>query len=85
MDPTVMVGSNLPAIGGTLRIGGKGCFVAESCEYTNSFLRFAPTISVILNVEDHLDFFKGHQRHYPLVPRVRRADPDERSDRGEPR
>ena len=59
MDPTVMVGSNLPAIGGTLRIGGKGCFVAESCEYTNSFLRFAPTISVILNVEeDHLDFFK---------------------------
>ena len=59
MDPTVMVGSNLPAIGGTLRIGGKSCFVAESCEYTNSFLRFAPTISVILNVEeDHLDFFK---------------------------
>ena len=56
MDPTVMVGSNLPAIGGTLRIGGKGCFVAESCEYTNSFLRFAPTVSVILNVEeDHLD------------------------------
>ena len=53
MDPTVMVGSNLPAI------GGKGCFVAESCEYTNSFLRFAPTVSVILNVEeDHLDFFK---------------------------
>ena len=40
-------------------IGGKGCFVAESCEYTNSFLRFAPTVSVILNVEeDHLDFFK---------------------------
>ena len=59
MDPTVMVGSNLPAIGGTLRIGGKGYFVAESCEYTKSFLRFAPTISVILNVEeDHLDFFK---------------------------
>ena len=59
MDPTVMVGSNLPAIGATLRIGGKGCFVAESCEYTNSFLRFAPTVSVILNVEeDHLDFFK---------------------------
>jgi len=59
LDPTVMVGSTLPAIGGTLRIGGKGCFVAESCEYTNSFLRFAPTVSVILNVEeDHLDFFK---------------------------
>lgn len=59
LDPTVMVGSNLPAIGGTLRIGGKGCFVAESCEYCNSFLSFSPTIAVILNVEaDHLDFFK---------------------------
>lgn len=59
LDPTVMVGSNLPAIGGTLRIGSKDCFVAESCEYCNSFLSFAPTIAVILNVEeDHLDFFK---------------------------
>ncbi len=59
LDPTVMVGSNLPAIGGTLRIGGHECFVAESCEYCNSFLSFSPTIAVILNVEaDHLDFFK---------------------------
>lgn len=59
LDPTVMVGSNLPAIGGTLRIGGRDCFVAESCEYCNSFLSFSPTIAVILNVEaDHLDFFK---------------------------
>ena len=59
LDPTVMVGSSLPAIGGTLRIGGKDCFVAESCEYCNSFLSFAPTVAVILNVEaDHLDFFK---------------------------
>lgn len=59
VDPTVMVGSNLPAIGGTLRIGAHDCFVAESCEYTNSFLSFHPTVAVVLNVEaDHLDFFK---------------------------
>ena len=58
IDPTVMVGSELPAIGGTLRIGSHNCFVAESCEYTNSFLSFHPTIAVVLNVEeDHLDFF----------------------------
>jgi UDP-N-acetylmuramate--alanine ligase len=59
-DPTVMVGSGLPLIGGgTLRIGGQGCFIAESCEYCNSFLSFSPTIAVVLNVEeDHLDFFK---------------------------
>lgn len=59
VDPTVMVGSNLPAIGGTLRIGAHDCFIAESCEYTNSFLSFHPTVAVILNVDaDHLDFFK---------------------------
>jgi len=60
LDPTVMVGSELPAIGGTLRIGSpdKGYFIAESCEYCNSFLQFAPTVAVILNIEeDHLDFF----------------------------
>lgn len=59
IDPTVMVGSNLPAIHGTLRIGAHDCFIAESCEYTNSFLSFHPTVAVILNVDaDHLDFFK---------------------------
>lgn len=59
LDPTVMVGSKLPAIDGTLRIGNYDYFVAESCEYTNSFLSFHPTVTVILNVDaDHLDFFK---------------------------
>lgn len=59
LDPTVMVGSQLPAINGTLRIGAKDCFIAESCEYCNSFLSFHPSVAVILNVEaDHLDFFK---------------------------
>ena len=59
-DPTIMVGSFLPAIGGTLRIGSKDLFIAESCEYCNSFLNFPPTVAMVLNVEeDHLDFFSG--------------------------
>ncbi len=58
-DPTVSVGGMLPAIGGNIRIGGSECFVTEACEYTNSFLSFFPTISIILNIDsDHLDFFK---------------------------
>ncbi len=58
-DPTVSVGGMLPAIGGNIRIGRSGCFVTEACEYTNSFLSFFPTISIILNIDsDHLDFFK---------------------------
>ena len=46
-------------IGGNLRVGKSDVFLAEACEYTNSFLSFFPTIEVVLNVEaDHLDFFK---------------------------
>ncbi len=59
LDPTVTVGGILPSIGGNIRIGDSGCFVAEACEYTNSFLSFYPKIEIILNVDaDHLDFFK---------------------------
>ena len=58
-DPTITVGGILPAIGGNIRVGGPEIFVAEACEYTNSFLSFFPTMEIILNIEaDHLDFFK---------------------------
>lgn len=59
-NPTISVGGILNCIGGTnVRIGGSDIFVAEACEYTNSFLSLYPTIEVILNIEaDHLDFFK---------------------------
>ena len=58
-DPTVSVGGILPSIGGNIRVGKSELFVAEACEYTNSFLSFHPTVEIILNVEaDHLDFFK---------------------------
>ncbi|MBR4207807.1 MAG: UDP-N-acetylmuramate--L-alanine ligase [Lachnospiraceae bacterium] len=59
MDPTVTVGGMLKDIGGNLRIGSSGNFIAEACEYTNSFHSFFPTIALILNIEeDHMDFFK---------------------------
>ena len=60
LDPQVMVGANLPIIGGNLRVANGDLFIAESCEYCNSFLSFAPTVAVVSNVEeDHLDFFSG--------------------------
>ena len=59
LDPTVTLGGILPSIGGNIRVGGTKYFVAEACEYTNSFLSFFPKIELILNVDaDHLDFFK---------------------------
>lgn len=58
-DPTISVGGILDAIGGNIRVGGPEVFLTEACEYTNSFLHFRPTYTIILNIEeDHLDFFK---------------------------
>lgn len=50
--------------------------ITEACEYTNSFLSFAPTVGIILNVAaDHLDFFKdlddirhSFRRYAELLP-----------------
>jgi len=59
LDPTITVGGVLDLIGGNLRIGSSDYFVAEACEYTNTFLSLYPTDVIVLNVEeDHLDFFK---------------------------
>ena len=76
LDPTIAVGGVLPAIGGNLRIGTSDYFVAEACEYTNTFLSLNPTDAIVLNIEeDHLDFFKDiHEirdsfaRYIDLVP-----------------
>ena len=58
-DPTISVGGILEAIGGNIRVGKSETFITEACEYTNSFLSFYPTMSIILNIEeDHMDFFK---------------------------
>lgn len=58
-DPTITVGGILPTIGSNLRIGNSPYFVAEACEYFDSFLQFNPFVAIILNVEsDHLDYFK---------------------------
>lgn len=59
-DPTISIGGELDLIDGNIRCGDGDCFVTEACEYTNSFLKFYPTIALITNIEeDHLDFFSG--------------------------
>ena len=58
-DPTITLGGVLDDIGGNIRMGTSESFVAEACEYTNSFLSLSPRIGLILNVDmDHVDFFK---------------------------
>ncbi|MCL2564191.1 MAG: UDP-N-acetylmuramate--L-alanine ligase [Defluviitaleaceae bacterium] len=59
-DPTLNVGGIFKGIGSNFRIGGSGYFVAEACEYFDSFSKFYPFIGVILNIEhDHTDYFKN--------------------------
>ncbi len=58
LDPTILVGGELPQIGGNYKIGGKDYLVCEACEYVESFLNFRPFLSIITNIEaDHLDYF----------------------------
>ena len=58
-DPTLSIGGILKSIEGNIRVGKSPYFVTEACEYTNSFLSFYPTLSIILIIEeDHMDFFK---------------------------
>lgn len=60
LDPTIHVGGLLNLIGGNTRIGNSQYFIAEACEYKNSFLQFRPSLAVVLNIDaDHLDFFKN--------------------------
>ncbi len=59
LDPTIHVGGILDMIGGNTRIGNSSYFIAEACEYKDSFLKFRPTLAIILNIDaDHLDYFR---------------------------
>ncbi len=58
-SPTILVGGNLPEIGGNVSVGDSEYFVTEACEYRDSFLQLRPRIEIILNIDsDHLDYFK---------------------------
>ncbi|MFT8347731.1 UDP-N-acetylmuramate--L-alanine ligase [Clostridium saccharoperbutylacetonicum] len=59
LDPTILVGGELDAIGGNFRIGKSDYFLVEACEYKRSFLKFFPYVGIILNIDaDHLDCYK---------------------------
>ena len=62
LDPTIQVGAILKQINGNSRVGNSDYFILESCEYVESFLKFSPKTSVILNIDnDHLDYFKNFE------------------------
>ena len=59
LDPTVVVGGEVPELGGNVRRGAGDFFVAEADEYDAAFLSLHPEVAVITNIEaEHLDFLR---------------------------
>lgn len=58
LDPTVIVGGRVRALGTGARLGKSAYLVAEADEYDRSFLRLAPIVAVITTIDaDHLDTY----------------------------
>ncbi len=68
MDPTVVVGGKVAAMqGSNARVGKSSILVVESDESDGSFLKLAPIVAVVTNIDrEHLD-------HYPSLDGVRAA------------
>lgn len=78
LDPTVMVGGEVDAIGGNARPGKSSYFVAEACEYVESFLKLYPYIGIILNIDaDHLDYYRGIDHIIESFSKFARLVPDD--------
>lgn len=59
LDPTVIVGGRLKAVGTGGILGMGDYLVAEADESDGSFLRLSPTIGIVTNIDDdHLDYHK---------------------------
>ncbi len=62
LDPTVVVGGRMAALGSNARLGAGDLLVAEADESDGSFLRLTPTIAVVTNIDpEHLDFYGTHE------------------------
>jgi UDP-N-acetylmuramate--alanine ligase len=61
LDPTVVVGGKVNALGTNARLGAGDLFVAEADESDGSFLKLTPTIAVVTNIDaEHLDHYGTH-------------------------
>nr|WP_312578813.1 UDP-N-acetylmuramate--L-alanine ligase [Sedimentibacter sp.] len=59
LDPTIFLGGEMDSIGGNIKRGSNNLLLTEACEYKRNFLKFNPTMELILNIdEDHLDYYK---------------------------
>jgi UDP-N-acetylmuramate--alanine ligase len=59
LDPTVVVGGKVDSLGGNAKLGQGEFLVAEADESDGSFLKLAPVIEVVTNIDlEHLDYYR---------------------------
>jgi len=59
LDPTMVIGGKLASIGSNAKMGDGEIIVAEADESDGSFLKLAPCIAVITNIDrEHLDYYR---------------------------
>ena len=59
LDPTVVVGGRVDAMGSNARLGKSHYLVAEADESDRSFLKLSPILSVVTNVDrEHMDCYR---------------------------
>ncbi len=60
LDPTVVVGGRVDAMGSNARLGKSHYLVAEADESDRSFLKLSPILSVITNIDrEHMDCYRN--------------------------
>ncbi len=59
LDPTIVVGGKVDSLGGNAKLGEGEFLVAEADESDGSFLKLAPVIEVVTNIDlEHLDYYR---------------------------
>jgi UDP-N-acetylmuramate--alanine ligase len=60
LDPTVVVGGRVDAMGSNARLGKSQYLVAEADESDRSFLKLSPILAVITNIDrEHMDCYRN--------------------------
>jgi UDP-N-acetylmuramate--alanine ligase len=59
LDPTVVVGGRVDALGSNARLGSSQYLVAEADESDRSFLKLSPILAIVTNLDrEHMDTYK---------------------------
>ena len=62
LDPTVVVGGRVDAMGSNARLGKSQYLVAEADESDRSFLKLSPILAVVTNIDrEHMDCYRDMQ------------------------